>query len=487
MTDEFDENADETFQEPRKRFWQRSSRKRTKSDAISISSMDISLDSTMMKRKKRRRITEFATNLLSSSATTSRLSNVLQRSFGFQPNNSISMIDEEVDVGSSKRTRSGCERAGNLAIRSWVTDVAGYCEASPKLSRIGRGEVKRQEAIYELYCGENVLLNDLTTLKETYYEPLQLTDIFTPSELRTMFGDLDMLIHVHSKLRDDLIELRDTSGITDIIGPTLLEWLPTLTDPYVEKCRSQILAKHVLDEKRLRSKKFQEFLKRKMESPRAVDLWTYLDAARSRVVKYPLLVNEILKRTPAGHEDRCFLDEAKIQLSQLLEKIDKAMGDADCELARSKINVKDEYDPEGCVAAAKELITEGQLKDSRGLKLHCFLFDTCLALTRRILRSRAKNYNLSQLVIPKAQLKFDPDCEGNVCAFKIGERSFFARDEHDKRHWMDAFEKVHRAPRASITKKSIDKGDKGANEESAVSRVLREKKLSKRTVRERPI
>ncbi|XP_011300711.1 rho guanine nucleotide exchange factor 3-like [Fopius arisanus] len=487
MTDEFDENLDETFQEPRKRFWQRSSRKRTKSDAISISSMDISLDSTMMKRKKRRRITEFATNLLSSSTTTGRLSNVLQRSFGFQQNNSISMIDEEMNAGPSKRTRSICERAGNLAIRSWVTDVAGYCEASPRPSNLGRTEVKRQEAIYELYCGENILLNDLITLKETYYEPLQMTDIFTPSELRTLFGDLDMLVHVHSKLRDDLVELRDSSGFTDIIGPTLLEWLPTLVDPYVEKCKSQILARHILDEKRLRNKKFQEFLKRRMESPKAVDLWTYLDTARSRVVKYPLLVNEILKRTPTGHEDRSLLEEAKIELSKLLERIDRAMGDAECELARSKINVKEEYDPEGCIIEAVELITEGQLKDAKGLKLHCFLFDTCLAFTRRVVRSRVKNYNLTRLVIPKAQLKVQTDCEGNGCAFKIGEHSFVLRDEHDKRHWMDAFEKVHRAPRVLKSEKPVDKDNKDSNGDFSISRVLRNKQVSKRTVRERPI
>lgn len=54
-------------------------------------------------------------------------------------------------------------------------------------------------------------------------------------------------------------------------------------------------------------------------------------------------------------------------LSELLRKIDRAMGDAECQLARSKIHVKSDYDPARCIDAATELVTEGQLKDSRGL------------------------------------------------------------------------------------------------------------------------
>lgn len=66
--------------------------------------MDISLDSTIMKRKKRKTLTEFASNLLSGSTSGNRLSNALQRSFGFQANTTISIIDEtDADSGPSHR------------------------------------------------------------------------------------------------------------------------------------------------------------------------------------------------------------------------------------------------------------------------------------------------------------------------------------------------------------------------------------------------
>lgn len=122
-----------------------------------------------------------------------------------------------------------------------------------------------------------------------------------------------------------------------------------------------------MDEKRFNNKRFQSFLKKRLELPHSVDLWTYVDVPRSRIVKYPLLVKEILKHTPSIDADYGSLKEASNVLADLLQDIDRTMGDAECKLAQSKINVKIDHDPEKCVAEAKELITEGQLKDIRGI------------------------------------------------------------------------------------------------------------------------
>jgi len=92
-------------------------------------------------------------------------------------------------------------------------------------SILSRSEIRRQEAIYELYCGENVLLNELYMLRNFYYEPMLATEIFTSEELATLFGDLVNLIEIHSNLRDELFKLRDRYGFTKSVGPTLLNWV----------------------------------------------------------------------------------------------------------------------------------------------------------------------------------------------------------------------------------------------------------------------
>jgi len=128
-----------------------------------------------------------------------------------------------------------------------------------------------------------------------------------------------------------------------------------------------VWARYLLDEKKYSNKKFQSFLKKRLEPPHSVDLWTYLDVPRSRIVKYPLLVKEILKHTSTTDADYLPLKETSDVLSDLLKNIDRIMGDAECKLAQSKINAKVEHDPEKCIVNATELITEGQLKDIRGI------------------------------------------------------------------------------------------------------------------------
>lgn len=136
---------------------------------------------------------------------------------------------------------------------------------------------------------------------------------------------------------------------------------------YVERCRSQVWARHIYESKKLSCRRFQEFLKKRSETLRSADLWTYLDVPRSRIVKYPLLVNEILKHTPAGHVDEAVLKHAGEMLSKLLKNIDGAMGDADCKLAQARISVRPEHDRDNCIENASDLITEGPLKDSKGM------------------------------------------------------------------------------------------------------------------------
>jgi len=66
--------------------------------------MDISMESDIGKKKKRRRITEVASSIFSSSIVGSKLGNTLHRSFTVQPNSSdLSIIEDETDTGTLRR------------------------------------------------------------------------------------------------------------------------------------------------------------------------------------------------------------------------------------------------------------------------------------------------------------------------------------------------------------------------------------------------
>lgn len=86
--------------------------------------------------------------------------------------------------------------------------------------------------------------------------------------------------------------------------------LPGL-NAYKDYCSNQIAAKALLDQKKL-DRRVQDFLQRCLESPfsRKLDLWSFLDIPRSRLVKYPLLLREILRHTPCDHPDVYGLEKA---------------------------------------------------------------------------------------------------------------------------------------------------------------------------------
>lgn len=86
--------------------------------------------------------------------------------------------------------------------------------------------------------------------------------------------------------------------------------LPGL-NAYKDYCSNQLAAKALLDQKK-QDKRVQDFLQRCLESPfsRKLDLWSFLDIPRSRLVKYPLLLREILRHTPPDHPDVASLEKA---------------------------------------------------------------------------------------------------------------------------------------------------------------------------------
>lgn len=86
--------------------------------------------------------------------------------------------------------------------------------------------------------------------------------------------------------------------------------LPGL-NAYRGYCSNQLAAKALLDQKK-QDPRVQDFLQRCLESPfsRKLDLWSFLDIPRSRLVKYPLLLKEILRHTPKDHLDVQLLEKA---------------------------------------------------------------------------------------------------------------------------------------------------------------------------------
>ena len=184
----------------------------------------------------------------------------------------------------------------------------------------------------------------------------------------------------------------------------------------------------------------------------------FLDVPRSRLVKYPLLIKQILKFTPENHNDHKVLDQVLRILTNILDRVDKSTGLGRCKHVIGQIELSEEMGP--VLTRATTLICDGPLKTSQGLKLQCFLFDSGLVLTRTLSNNRLSLYKtpfaVGQFKVVDLGTKvgrnnsFLPGSSGSGLGtkhvFKIETANESATlvtfNEHNKKQWMLGLHRV---------------------------------------------
>ncbi|XP_062396618.1 rho guanine nucleotide exchange factor (GEF) 3, like isoform X2 [Sardina pilchardus] len=274
-------------------------------------------------------------------------------------------------------------------------------------------EIKRQEIIYELTQGERQLIEDLNLVKKVYYEPMLTLNILTESELGQIFGTLDSLIPLHEDCLTRLERLRGAEKFVESVGPTLTQWFPCL-DAYITYCCNQVAAKALLDQKK-QDRRVDQFLRLCQESSfsRKLDLWNFLDLPRSRLVKYPLLLKEIRKCTPADHPDEEFLPGAIELIQSIVSKVDKKTGEAECQFYRQALCYPEDVQRVSEIMRSRYIYCHGELKSTKGHKLHVFLFELVLVLTRPQVSEGSVQFQVYRQPLPAADINLEdiPDGE----------------------------------------------------------------------------
>ncbi len=285
--------------------------------------------------------------------------------------------------------------------------------------------MKLQEAVYEIAVGEDDLVEDLNVVRKTYAESLSRLKILEAEETEAVFGPLSAVVPLHEALGRRLKAARNAStGLSGPIGFAMLEWAGAIEAPYVAYCASLIATKAFLDERQESDKDFADFLQRCLESPfsRKLDLWTHLDAPRGRLVKYPLLMKQVLKFSDDPNE--CSALTSAIQRTErALGAVDAAMAKARCRLTLRRLewlNEEEDSIASSAVASAAEEMLEGVLRNNRGTKLECHLLDTVFILGRPSSRGRGgpKRLQVYRTPIPVADLVVEDLESAKTASFK---------------------------------------------------------------------
>uniref|UniRef100_H3DJF0 Rho guanine nucleotide exchange factor 3 n=1 Tax=Tetraodon nigroviridis TaxID=99883 RepID=H3DJF0_TETNG len=362
-----------------------------------------------------------------------RIGQTLQRSISFRNVNQPEVATSG-PRGSAGAASTGKRRDSKLWSETFDVKLGATQTLSPK-------EIKRQEAIFELAQGEQDLVEDLKLAKKAYHDPMRTLSIMTEQELNQIFGTLDSLIPLHEDLLSRLRDARKPDGLTEHVGHILTDWLPCLSS-YTSYCSNQVKAKALLDQKK-QDRRVQDFLQRCLQSPfsRKLDLWNFLDIPRSRLVKYPLLLREILKHTPNDHADRQLLDEAMLVVQSVVADINRRTGESECQYYKDRLLYTEDGQRDQLIDRSRTLSCHGELKNNRGLKLHVFLFQDVLVITRSVsFNDQPLSYELCRQPIPIRQLDLEDLLDGEM---RVGGsiRGAFSNTERTK----NFFRVSHRA------------------------------------------
>ncbi|XP_051917892.1 neuroepithelial cell-transforming gene 1 protein-like [Hippocampus zosterae] len=382
-------------------------RKEKEDDTVSLSSFDIK-EPTHKKGRPLARVSSLV-NFISPSK------NAAVRRFG-QTIQSMSLRGDGKSPGTSLH---GGKMAAAAAAAPTPTKRRGGVLWSETLdvhqkSAFSSKEIKRQEAIYELFRGEQDLIEDLQLARKAYHDPMLKLSIMTEEELAHIFGDLDAYIPLHQDLLTKLTDGTSADGTVPQIGQIVIDWLPGL-NAYRNYCSNQLAAKALLDQKK-QDRRVQDFLQRCLESPfsRKLDLWSFLDIPRSRLVKYPLLLREIMRHTPAEHPDVAHLERAVAIIQEILSDINVRKGERECRYYADKLEYLDDKQRHPLIDSCTSLLCHGELRNKSGSRLHVFLFSELLVLTRPVTRNERGCFQVYRRPIPVRDLALEDLQDGEV-------------------------------------------------------------------------
>ncbi|EHL00196.1 putative Rho1 guanine nucleotide exchange factor 1 [Glarea lozoyensis 74030] len=249
---------------------------------------------------------------------------------------------------------------------------------------------------------ERDFVKDLEYLRDFWILPLRSSNAATPSPIpesrkektvRTIFSNIIDTPSIHgvsSKFAEALTERQKKHPVVRSVGDIFLEYVPQF-EPFIVYGSNQLAGKFEFENERSLNPFFSKFVdetERRKES-RKLELNGYLTKPTTRLARYPLLLENVLKYTEAGNPDKDDIPVAMKMIRDLLTRVNAESGKAENRFNLKRLHEQLRFRPNERVDLKltdekRELVFKGTLKKSPTdpSDIQAYLFDHAMLLVR---------------------------------------------------------------------------------------------------------
>ncbi|KAG0141113.1 hypothetical protein CROQUDRAFT_52219 [Cronartium quercuum f. sp. fusiforme G11] len=306
----------------------------------------------------------------------------------------------------STESLNDLKEPGTLWIHSVPQDV---------VDSVNDTEKKRQEAINECIYTERDFVRDLEYLRDFWIKPLQTTSIIPESRrqdfVTQVFWNVLEVLTVNSRLSELLSKRQKSSHIINTISDIYLDLVPHF-GPFVQYGSHQLYGKYEFEKEKSTNLAFGKFVDETERLPesRKLELNAYLTKPTTRLARYPLLLEVVLKYTPEDHQDKIELPKVIKMIRELLTKVNIESGKSENRFNLAQLDQQLVFRQGEAVDLrlrddGRELIYKGQLKKRGGggsdsAELQVYLFDHALLMVKQKHTNKTDHLKVYRKPIP---------------------------------------------------------------------------------------
>jgi hypothetical protein len=264
---------------------------------------------------------------------------------------------------------------------------------------------------------ERDFVKDLEYLRDFWMRPLRSahnTNLSPIPEhrrekfIRTVFSNCLEVLSVNGRFSEALNARQKESPIVQTVGDIFLQFAPKF-DPFIKYGANQLYGKYEFEKEKASNPAFAKFVEQteRLKESRKLELNGYLTKPTTRLARYPLLLDQVLKYTADDNPDKQDIPKAIALIRDFLSRVNTETGKSENHFNLVQLNGALKFSPGDYVdlkltEEGRQMLTKVNFKKgpTDSAEVTVYLFDHAVLLVRIKSVNKREEYRVYKKPIP---------------------------------------------------------------------------------------